>query len=331
MAISEDVPEEDVTVPLVEEPSLPDATQEPADPPEVDPLISLHALTSFSAPQMLKLIGYIKHRKVIILVDSGSTHNFIHRRIAQETNFYIRVVNNFQIMIANGGSMKCGGWCENVCLQIGHYQLKSHMFSIDMGGCDIVLGVEWLRTLGPILMDFKELTMQFQQEGQKYQFQGLTVGSPEIISSHHMENILKKGHSGIISQLHSIQVVETPSVHPDLQAILSKHQDVFSTPQGLPPSHGVHDHSIPLVPGSLPPNVHPYRHPFSQKNEIEKIVQELLQAGVICPVPALILPLWSWYLRKKVLGACVLTFVPSISSPSRTSSPFLSLMISWMS
>jgi hypothetical protein len=61
MAISKDVPEDDVTVPLVDEPSLPDATQEPADPPEVDPLISLHALTGFSAPQTLKLIGYIKH------------------------------------------------------------------------------------------------------------------------------------------------------------------------------------------------------------------------------------------------------------------------------
>jgi hypothetical protein len=99
-------------------------------------------------------------------------------------------------------------------LQIGQYHLKSHMFSIDMGGCDIVLGVKWLHTLGPILMDFKDLTMQFQQEGQQYKFQGITTGSPEIISSHHMENLLKKGHSGIISQLHSIHVVETPSVHP---------------------------------------------------------------------------------------------------------------------
>ena len=137
------------------------------------------------------------------------------------------------------------------------------MLDIDMGGCDIVLGVEWLRTLGLILMDFKELTMQFQQEWQRYQFQGLIVGSPEIISSHHMENILKKGHSDIISQLHSIQAVETPYVHPDRQDILSKHQVVFSTPQGLPPSRGVHDHSIPLVPSNLPPNVFPYCHPFS--------------------------------------------------------------------
>jgi hypothetical protein len=116
MVISEDVPKEDVIVPLVEEPSLPDATHEPADPPDIDPRISLHALTGFSAPQTLKLIGYIKHIKVIILVGSGSTHNFIHRRIAQETNCYICVVNNFQIMIANGGSMKCGGRCENVHL-----------------------------------------------------------------------------------------------------------------------------------------------------------------------------------------------------------------------
>jgi hypothetical protein len=184
----------------------------PSDAPEVESVIFLNYLTSFSTPQTLKLIGYIKHRKVIIMVDSGSNHNFIHRRITQETYFYIHAINNFQIMIANGSSMKCGGHCENVCLQICDYHLKSHMFAIDMGSCDIVLGADWLRTLGLILMDFKELTMQFDQKGQKYKFQGITVGSPEIISSHRMEKLLKKGHSGVISQLHAIHATETPSV-----------------------------------------------------------------------------------------------------------------------
>jgi hypothetical protein len=102
-------------------------------------------------------------------------------------------------MIANDGSMKCGGRCENVRLQIGDYHLKSHMFSIDMGGCDIVLGADWLRTLGPILMDLKDLTMQFDQEGHQYKFQGITISSLEIISSHHMEKMLKKVHSGVIT------------------------------------------------------------------------------------------------------------------------------------
>jgi hypothetical protein len=72
-------------------------------------------------------------------------------------------------------------------------------------------------------------------------------------------------------------------VHHDLQSILSQHQDIVNKPHALLPSHDIHDHSIPLVLGSLPPNVHTYHHPFSQKNEIEKIVQELLEAGVIHP------------------------------------------------
>jgi hypothetical protein len=159
MAISEDISEEDIETPLMSESAkTPDITP-PSDPLEVEPVISLNALTDFSSPQTLNLIDYIKHQKVIILIDSGSTHNFIHCHIAQENHCYIHAVNNFQIMIAIGGSMKCGGCCKNVCLQIGDYHLKYHMFSIDMGGCDIVLGVDWLRYLGPILMDFKELTM----------------------------------------------------------------------------------------------------------------------------------------------------------------------------
>jgi hypothetical protein len=133
-------------------------------------------------------------------------------------------------MISNGGSMKCGGSCENVCLQIGQYNLEYHMFFIDMGGCDIMLGIEWLHTIGPITMDFNDLTMQFQQEGQQYKFQGITTGSPKIISSYRMEKLLGKIHFGIIAQVYSIQAVETPPVHPNLQAILSLHPTFFQTP-----------------------------------------------------------------------------------------------------
>jgi hypothetical protein len=35
--------------------------------------------------------------------------------------------------------------------------------------------------------------------------------------------------------------------------------------------------------GNLPPNFHPYHHPFAQKNEIENIFHELLEVGVIHP------------------------------------------------
>jgi len=46
---------------------------------------------------------------------------------------------------------------ENVRLQEDEYHLKTHMFTTYMSECDIVLGEEWLHTLGPVNMDFKEL------------------------------------------------------------------------------------------------------------------------------------------------------------------------------
>jgi hypothetical protein len=64
MAISKDVLEEDVEAPIVF------VSPEPTDitPPEVELVISLNSLTSFSAPQTLKIIGYIKHRRSSFLL-----------------------------------------------------------------------------------------------------------------------------------------------------------------------------------------------------------------------------------------------------------------------
>lgn len=57
-----------------------------------------------------------------------------------------------------------------------------------------------------------------------------------------------------------------------MQQVLDTYISMFDLPTGLTPSQGEHDHSIPLVSGSQLPNVFPYRYPFSQKNEIEKII-----------------------------------------------------------
>ena len=44
---------------------------------------------------------------------------------------------------------------------MGEYVLKSPMISIPMGGVDVVLGVQWLQSLGTIPFNFQELVMNF--------------------------------------------------------------------------------------------------------------------------------------------------------------------------
>lgn len=53
-----------------------------------------------------------------------------------------------------------------------------------------------------------------------------------------------------------------------------KHQRVFDL-------LGFFDHAITLKEGTGIPNIRPYRYPHYQKMEIEKLVRELLEAGII--------------------------------------------------
>lgn len=74
----------------------------------------------------------------------------------------------------------------------------------------------------------------------------------------------------------------TIGVPAEVQALLTEFEDVFQEPQSVPPSR-VHDHAIHLLPGTVPVNVRPYRYSPLQKDEIERQVAEMLQAGLIVP------------------------------------------------
>ena len=88
------------------------------------------------------------------------------------------------------------------------------MFSIEMGDCDIVLGVEWLKTIRPVTKDFKQLYKIFLKESHTHTLKDIQAIPLDIISSHCIENILKNVHFSIISQFHAIQGLETMALEP---------------------------------------------------------------------------------------------------------------------
>lgn len=86
-------------------------------------------------------------------------------------------------------------------------------------------------------MDVKELYLSITQNSHIHTLKGIQASLPKIISSHWMEKLLKKGNSRIMDQLNSIQVLDIPisKIHPDLQIVLTKHQQAFEALKGLPP------------------------------------------------------------------------------------------------
>ena len=77
-------------------------------------------------------------------------------------------------MIANGGTINCLGKFHNINLDMGEYVLNIPMIAIPMGGFDVVLGFQWLQSLGTLAFNFQKLFMKFSWEGKEYELNGIT-------------------------------------------------------------------------------------------------------------------------------------------------------------
>ena len=105
-------------------------------------------MAGITTSQTIKIEGQIKKKKVIVLIDLGSTHNFIHCKVGKELNWFLYLAPECQVMVANGGTINFSRKCHNIKLSMGEYVLTSQMLSIPVGGANVVLGVQWLQSLG---------------------------------------------------------------------------------------------------------------------------------------------------------------------------------------
>ena len=158
------------------------------DTEEVEPEISIHALCGSPNPKTMRIIGQVGRKTVVILIDTGSTHNFIDPAIIQLSQIPYDAESKMQVKVANGQAVYCEGKSNAVSLLMQGHSYTIDFFILTLGGCDVVLGVQWLRTLGPILWDFLKLQMAFTIMNKPRRLQGMISTGTSIIKG---ENSVK--------------------------------------------------------------------------------------------------------------------------------------------
>ncbi|RVW69141.1 Retrovirus-related Pol polyprotein from transposon 17.6 [Vitis vinifera] len=109
----------------------------------------------------MRFLGHICGRAVVILVDTGSTHNFMDPSVIQRAHLPSNPTEGLSVKVANGQAVRSEGSCAAVPLHMQGNLYTIDFYILTLGGCDIVLGVQWLQTLGPILWDFSRLQVEF--------------------------------------------------------------------------------------------------------------------------------------------------------------------------
>jgi len=139
-----------------------------------------------ATPQILN-IGHMNKNKVIVLIDLGSTHTFIHCKIVKEINCYLYPAPECQVMVVSRGTINFSRKFRNIKISMAEYILNSLIISIPMGGVDVVLGFQ--QSLGTIAFNFQERFLNFIGEGKEVELRGI-IGKPgNIITSSGMKNL----------------------------------------------------------------------------------------------------------------------------------------------
>jgi hypothetical protein len=90
---------------------------------------------------------------------------------------HIEEFEGFDVAVADGHSMECIDRVWDLEVKLGNYTVRDTFYLVDLSDTDVVLGVQWLITLGKITTNYQTLEMGFRDsEGKRIVLRGMSTG-----------------------------------------------------------------------------------------------------------------------------------------------------------
>lgn len=280
----------------------------------------------------MRFHGFIADIPIAVFIDCGAAMNFLNPAIIHKLGLPITTPSPLKFTTASGHTLSPMGMAENITVRIQDYTFTDSFLLLPVAGCDLVLGAQWLDSLGFIGWHFLDKVMVFVIDGKRHTLKGISSRRHSLDDTGIMD-ILPADHLDTLTNLiPSTVATSQPTIpnNPLLDSLLNHYQELFTNLTSLPPPRSI-DHRISLLPNTTPVNVRPYRYAHSQKTELESQVQDMLSQGIIRPSTS---PFSSPVLlvkKKKELGDFVWITEASMQSLLKIVSRSRRWMNSWMS
>jgi hypothetical protein len=132
-----------------------DADEEEADhgPTTNEPTISISALTGIHPRKGRTMQVFVTIYDMVLraLLDSGSTHNFVDSEVAARVGIVFSSHAGLSVAVANGDRLESAGSCTNLKILIAGDAFTIDCYGLSLGSYDMVLGVQWLESLGGLV------------------------------------------------------------------------------------------------------------------------------------------------------------------------------------
>jgi hypothetical protein len=107
----------------------------------------------------------------------------------------------FDVAVADGHTVECLEKVPHLEMKLGNYTVRDTFYVVDLSDTDVVLGVQWMITLGKITTNYQTVEMGFRdQDGKKVFLRGMSTGAPRTVSSKRMERIFIHGEVAYVAE-----------------------------------------------------------------------------------------------------------------------------------
>ncbi|KAG7553358.1 Integrase catalytic core [Arabidopsis thaliana x Arabidopsis arenosa] len=246
--------------------------------------LSFNSYVGLHSPKTTKMVGFMGKTRVIVMIDCGASHNFITPAVALKLKLSIQQDSGLEVLLGNGVTVQGTGTCRDVHFRLSGVEFLQDFITLELGSVDVILGVQWLETLGKCVVDWKLQEWSFLYGGQPVLLYGDATLHDSPLSLKTLCAPPSVGRSR--AQLAVLKSSEPPAIVPFVPSavaeLLHRYSQVFALPSGLPPFRG-QEHAINLLPGVSAISVRPYRYPHARKETMENLVAEMLTSGIIRP------------------------------------------------
>jgi hypothetical protein len=126
---------------------------------------------------------------------------------------------------------------------------------LDIGYYDMVLGMDWLESIGDMNVNWVQKSLHFQHAGHPVTLQGLSSVPSSTCSSISLAQLQAMEKTNFVLHLVAVCTAEATLDQtrppPAVQHLLEEFTEVFLEPTSLPAAKDW-DHHIPLIPGARP-------------------------------------------------------------------------------
>jgi hypothetical protein len=110
-------------------------------------LASISGVPKFNT---FRMRGVLQGQKESVLIDGGASHNFIDSILLKRRHILAVEFEGFKVEVAGGSTMPCDRYIPGMKFTLGRHELVQDVYVMDLPDTNIILGVQWLITLGPI-------------------------------------------------------------------------------------------------------------------------------------------------------------------------------------